>query len=112
MRAVPLLPRFIADIAVPQDATSNEAWAWANRNLPDNLLTHSVRSYCWGAAIAATEGWTFDGPILWTAVLFHDVGLMRVTKNTRCFEIEGAISRAASWRIVESNPEEDFRCAA
>lgn len=104
MRQVPPHPRTIADIAVPQDDTSNGAWAWANRNLPDYLLTHSVRSYCWGAAIAATEGWTYDGPILWTAALFHDVGLTRITKNTRCFEVEGAgIARRFAVRTGMSN---------
>jgi hypothetical protein len=29
-------------------------------------LAHSVRSYCWGAAIAAREGWAFDRRVLWT----------------------------------------------
>lgn len=90
MGEVPALRRAIADIAVPQDATSQRAWAWVTRNLPEYLLTHSVRAYCWGAMIAAGEGWSFDAPILWAAALFHDVGLTRIPKNTRCFEVEGA----------------------
>ena len=52
-------------------------------------LTHSVRSYCWGAAIAAGEGWEFDRRLLWTAALIHDVGLTRLPRNTTCFEVEG-----------------------
>jgi cyanamide hydratase family protein with HD domain len=89
-RPVPPLPTRISDIPVPQDDVSAATWRWAHRSLPDYLLTHSVRSYCWGAAIAAGEGWTFDGQILWAASLMHDVGLRTTSKNTMCFEVEGA----------------------
>ena len=87
---MPALPRRIADIAVPQDEVSAATWRWANRNLPDYLLTHSVRAYCWGAAIGAGEGWSFDRQVLWTASLLHDVGLTSIPRNTMCFEVEGA----------------------
>jgi hypothetical protein len=90
MKAVPSLPRRIADIAVPQDDVSAATWRWAHRSLPDYLLTHSVRAYCWGATIAAGEGWTFDPQVLWTSSLMHDVGLTRIPRNTMCFEVEGA----------------------
>ena len=65
-------------------------WRWAHRALPAYLLGHSVRAYCWGAAIAAGEGWTFDRQILWTASLMHDYALTRIPRNTMCFEVEGA----------------------
>jgi hypothetical protein len=84
------IPSQIAGIAVPRDAVSVAAWRWANQALPDYLLTHSVRAYCWGATIGAEEGWTFDPQILWTASLMHDVGLTRIPRNTMCFEVEGA----------------------
>jgi hypothetical protein len=90
MGAVPPLPRRIAGIAVPQDEVSAATWRWAHRSLPDYLLTHSVRSYAWGAAIAAGEGWSFDRRVLWTASLTHDVGLTRIPRNATCFEVEGA----------------------
>ncbi len=90
MPAVPPVPTRIADIAVPQDDVSTATWRWAHRTLPAYLLAHSVRSYCWGATIAAAEGWAFDRRILWTAALMHDVGLTRVPRNTMCFEVEGA----------------------
>ena len=64
-------------------------WRWANRSLPDYLLTHSVRAYVWGAALAAREDLAFDRQILWTASLMHDVGLTRIPRNTMCFEVEG-----------------------
>jgi hypothetical protein len=85
-----VIPSRIAGIPVPQDEISVATWRWAHRSLPDYLLTHSVRAYCWGAAIAAGEGWTFDPRILWTASLMHDLGLTRIPRNTMCFEVEGA----------------------
>jgi hypothetical protein len=88
--AAPPLPDRIAGLAVPQDDVSEATWTWANRALPEYLLAHSVRSYCWGATIAAAEGWSFDRRILWTAALFHDLGLTRLARNTMCFEVEGA----------------------
>jgi hypothetical protein len=90
MPAAPLIPTRIADIAVPQDDVSTATWRWAHRSLPAYLLAHSIRSYCWGATIAAGEGWAFDRRILWTASLMHDVGLTRIPRNTMCFEVEGA----------------------
>lgn len=89
-KPVPNLPAQIATIAVPQDEVSSATWHWAHRSLPDYLLTHSVRAYCWGAAIAAGEGWTFDRQVLWTASLMHDFGLTRLQRNSMCFEMEGA----------------------
>ena len=90
MTDIPGLPRRIAGIEVPQDDVSAATWAWGHRRLPDYLLTHSVRAYCWGAAIGDREGWSYDRRILWTASLMHDVGLTRIPKNTMCFEVEGA----------------------
>ena len=90
MPEAPTPPRRIADIEVPDDEVSTATWRWAHRRLPDYLLTHSVRAYCWGAAIAVGEGWDFDRRILWNASLMHDFGLTRIPRNTMCFEVEGA----------------------
>ena len=84
------MPDRIAGITVPRDDVSHATWTWANRALPDYLLAHSVRSYCWGAAIAEEAGWSFDRRILWIAALWHDYALTRIPRNTMCFEIEGA----------------------
>ena len=84
------LPRRIAGIEVPRDDVSAAAWRWAQSALPDYLFAHSVRSYCWATEIARGEGWGFDRHVLWSAALFHDVGLARTSSNTMCFEVEGA----------------------
>ena len=86
----PQIPASIAGLPVPQDDVSEMSWRWANRALPRYLLAHSVRSYCWGAALGAWEGLTVDRQVLWNASLFHDVGLTTIPRNTMCFEIEGA----------------------
>ena len=89
MRPVPPLPGEIAGIPVPQDDVSAASWEHLQRRLPGYLLAHSVRSWCWGAAIAELEGWSYDRQILWSASLWHDVGLTRLARNTMCFEVEG-----------------------
>lgn len=89
MRTVPPFPAEIGGIAVPQDEVSEGTWRWAHRALPTYLLAHSIRAYCWGAAIAAGEDIAFDATVLWTASLMHDVGLTSIPRNTRCFEFEG-----------------------
>ena len=90
MSNVPPLPESIGGIRVPQDDVAAATWHWAHRSLPEYLLGHSVRAYCWGAAIAQGEGWAFDQQVLWTASLMHDFGLTRISRNTMCFEVEGA----------------------
>jgi HD domain len=97
---IPTLPTHIGPIAVPRDDVSAATWRWANTSLPRYLLDHSIRSFCWGATIADNQGWSFDDRILWTAALFHDLGLARLSRNTMCFEVEGAeIAR----RFLERN---------
>ena len=86
------LPRQIAGIAVPPDEISRATWRRAQHALPGYLLAHSVRTYCWGARIAAAEGWSFDRRILWTASLLHDTGLTTIPRNPSCFEVEGGRS--------------------
>jgi len=90
MRPIAPLPAEIAGIPVPQDDVSAASWERLQRALPRYLLGHSVRSWCWGAAIAEREGWSFDRQILWSASLWHDVGLTRLSRNSMCFEVEGA----------------------
>jgi HD superfamily phosphodiesterase len=104
-------PARIAGIAVPDDEVSIATWQWAQRALPGYLLAHSVRSYCWGATLAAAEGWTFDRRILWTAALIHDVGLTRIPRNTMCFEIEGA-EIARRFLVRHGLPADDAERAA
>jgi len=83
------LPRSIGGIDVPRDVISEATWHRAQRGLPRYLLAHSVRVYCWGAAIARSEAWSFDHRVLWTASLLHDLGLTTLPRNDDCFEVSG-----------------------
>jgi len=105
MRRVNPLPTRIADIVVPQDDVSAATWLRAQRSLPDYLLTHSIRAYCWGPAIAAGEGWTFDPQVLWPASLLHDAGLTRIPTNEDCFEVEGGRSARRFLERAGMSPE-------
>ena len=111
MSGMPLsrpMPERIAGIALPRDDVSQATWTWASRALPDYLLAHSVRSYCWGAAIADVQGWSFDRRVLWIAALWHDYALTRIPRNMVCFEIEGAeLARAFLGRTGLSADEID-----
>jgi HD domain len=89
MAALRPSPRRIAGIEVPRDPVSEATWRRAQHGLPEYLLTHSVRAYCWGATIAAAEGWAFDRRVLWTAALLHDLGLTTLRENDDCFEVTG-----------------------
>jgi hypothetical protein len=86
----PRLPSHLGSAAVPRDRISLATYAHAAKRLPNYLFTHSVRSYCWGAAIAAHEGLTFEPRILWPASLLHDIGLTRIGRSNLCFEYDGA----------------------
>ena len=61
------LPTRIAGIAVPQDDVSDATWRWARRELPTYLFAHSVRAYCWGAAIADRKAGRSTPQVLWNA---------------------------------------------
>jgi hypothetical protein len=101
-------PRQIAGLPVPQDQVSTAAWVWARRRLPAYLFAHSVRSYCWGAAIGTAEGLTFDRRVLWSAALLHDLALATVPRNTMCFEVEGAeFARRFLERAGMAGPDAD-----
>ena len=105
------VPTQIGDISVPQDKVSAATWQWASHALPSYLLNHSVRSYCWGAAIGEAQGWSFDRQVLWIAALWHDYGLTRIPRNTMCFEIEGAELASAHLRRA-GLPEADVERVA
>ena len=105
------LPRAVGRITVPKDEVSVATWRWAQRSLPNYLLTHSVRAYCWGAEIAAGEGWAFDRTILWTAALMHDYALSRIPRNTMCFEVEGGEIARRFLERVGLDPESADRAA-
>ena len=66
------------------------SWRWAHRSLPDYLLSHSVRSYRWGAAVGLDDRPVRPAGAVGRVAHAHDVGLTRIWGSSRCFEVEGA----------------------
>ena len=110
MPAPPDIPRRIAGFEVPCDDVSIATWQWATRRLPEYLLAHSTRVYAWAAALARADRLAFEPRILWPASLLHDVGLTRISRNTRCFEYQGAAT--ARRFLVRQGMTADFATRA
>ncbi|TAI61532.1 HD domain-containing protein [Bradyrhizobium sp. Leo170] len=62
------------------------------RNAEDDLLFyHSTRVYFWGALIGTRKRLTFDPEFLYTAAMFHDIGLTDGYRESQLpFEVDGA----------------------
>lgn len=57
----------------------------------DLLFHHSVRVYFWGALTGNRMGLTFDPELLYTAAMFHDIGLTTHYEGSQLrFEVDGA----------------------
>lgn len=65
----------LADIAVPTTDAARLADEVARQFASEALYGHSVRSYYWGAAHAATHEIAYDVELLYVAALLHDLGL-------------------------------------
>ena len=57
----------------------------------DLLFHHSARVYFWGALAGSRMRLKFDPELLYTAAMFHDIGLTPRYENSRLrFEVDGA----------------------
>jgi hypothetical protein len=57
----------------------------------DLLFHHSARVYAWGALTGNRLGLGFDPELLYTASMFHDIGLTARYQNSQLrFEVDGA----------------------
>ena len=55
------------------------------------LFEHSTRVYFWGSLAGKRKGLNFDPELLYTAAMFHDVGLTpRFKESHRRFEVDSA----------------------
>lgn len=81
----------IAGIAIPDSGLARDA-AELVRDIESELLfQHSTRVFFWGALAGARRGLIVDLELLYTASLFHDVGLTAGFRTShRRFEVDGA----------------------
>lgn len=89
----------------PNTSASLAAREVAAQFYPPSLLNHCLRSYQWGALLAARRGIAMDHELLYVSAMLHDLGLVRAFDN-HCvaFEQSGAdlawlFGAAAGWSI-------------
>ena len=81
----------LSDIKLPDSQLGREATQFIRDTESDLLFNHSTRVYFWGALAGKRKGLTFDPELLYTATMFHDVGLTSGFWESRLrFEVDGA----------------------
>jgi hypothetical protein len=81
----------IAGVRIPDSALARDVTQLVRDTESDLLFRHSTRVYLWGALVGARRGLGFDAELLYTAAMFHDVGLTRRFADSRLrFEVDGA----------------------
>jgi hypothetical protein len=81
----------ISGIKIADSRLAREAAQFIRETESDLLFEHSTRVYFWGALAGKRRGLSFDPELLYTAALFHDVGLTVGFRESRLrFEVDGA----------------------
>jgi hypothetical protein len=81
----------IADIRIPDSQLAREATQFIRDTESDFLFQHSQRVFFWGGLAGKRKGLSFDPELLYTAAMFHDLGLTTGFRESRLrFEVDGA----------------------
>ncbi|PWC57896.1 phosphohydrolase [Azospirillum sp. TSH7] len=81
----------ISDVRIPDSKLAREVTRFIRDTESDLLFHHSVRVYFWGAIAGTRRRMSFDPELLYTASMFHDIGLTATYKNSQLrFEVDGA----------------------
>jgi hypothetical protein len=81
----------ISGVRVPDSQLAQELRQLIRDTESDLLYHHSVRVYFWAALMGKDKGLVFDAELLYTAAMFHDIGLTPMYKNSQLrFEVDGA----------------------
>ena len=81
----------ISGVRVPDSKIAREVTQLIRDTESDLLFHHSVRVYFWGALTGSRTGLSFDPELLYTAAMFHDIGLSAPYENSQLrFEVDGA----------------------
>jgi hypothetical protein len=79
------------DVKIPDSKLAREVTQLIRDTETDLLFHHSSRVYLWGALVAERRGLAFDPELLYTAAMFHDIGLTnRYSQSRLRFEVDGA----------------------
>jgi hypothetical protein len=78
-------------VRIPDSALARDVTQFIRDTENDMLFHHSARVYVWGALTADRLGLSFDPELLYTAAMFHDLGLTsRYGDSQLRFEVDGA----------------------
>jgi hypothetical protein len=81
----------IAGVRIPDSKTAREVTELIRDTESNLLFQHSTRVYFWGALAGKREGLTFDPELLYTAAMFHDIGLTHSYRESQLrFEVDSA----------------------
>ena len=81
----------ISGVMIPDSNIAREVTQLIRDTESDLLFYHSTRVYFWGALTAKRKGLTFDPELLYTAAMFHDLGLTQRYQGSQLrFEVDGA----------------------
>src|ERR1700742_967446 len=81
----------ISGIKIPDSKIARDVTQLIRDTESDLLFHHSARVYFWGALTGSRTGLSFDPELLYTAAMFHDIGLTARYENSQLrFEVDGA----------------------
>jgi HD domain len=81
----------IFGVRIPDSKLAREITQFIRDTESDLLFHHSTRVYFWGALTGKRDGLTFDPELLYTAAMFHDLGLTQGYHDSQLrFEVDGA----------------------
>ncbi|GAS98518.1 metal-dependent phosphohydrolase [Mycolicibacterium canariasense] len=81
----------IADITIPDTALVRDVTAFIRDTVDDLLYHHSRRVFLFGSVRARARGLRPDPELLYTAAMFHDIGLTQNYRESPLrFEVDGA----------------------
>jgi hypothetical protein len=81
----------ISEVCIPDSKLAREITQLIRDTENDLLFHHSVRVYFWGALTGNRMELSFDPELLYTAAMFHDIGLTtRYEESQLRFEVDGA----------------------
>jgi cyanamide hydratase family protein with HD domain len=84
-------PIGIDDIKIPDSSIVKQATELVENCSPQFLVNHSIRTYCFGVAIAKHLNLKADMEVLYLASIMHDLGLVDPHDKTEgSFEVVGA----------------------
>src|SRR5579862_3106794 len=85
------LPKRVADISLPETPAALAATDLARAACPPFLFNHCMRTYVFGALLAARDHVTYDEEMIFIAATLHDVGLTTTYATPEhSFEMDGA----------------------